>query len=103
MESKDTLWHINWGDGDDLYIVAPSKHKAIGLMEDGKDMVNYATRLDATYERIYKAGIKTVVEWVEKDCMIKGKGARTTETFTEGDIAICKDWWQFQLKEWEGK
>jgi hypothetical protein len=58
MEAKDTLWHINWGDGDDFYVIAPTKKIAIDRMPEGKGMVNYVVKLDHLYKLIFKAGIK---------------------------------------------
>lgn len=62
MEAKDTLFHINWGDGDDFYIVAPDEETAKERMPDGRDMVNYIVRLDAVYDMIHKAGIRKATE-----------------------------------------
>ena len=64
MEAKDTLFHINWGDGDNSYVVAPDQATAIERMSDGKDMVNYVVRLDTLYALIFKAGMREVVELV---------------------------------------
>ncbi len=52
MEAKNTLWHINWGDGDEFFILAPDKETALSMMPDGKDMVNYVTNLDGLYQLI---------------------------------------------------
>lgn len=64
---SETLFRINWGDGDDSFVIAPDEATAISRMPDGKDMVNYVVRLDALYRMIYKAGQREVVEWVEKE------------------------------------
>ena len=58
MKAKDTLFHINWGDGDDFYITAPDRATAIERMPDGKDMVNYVVELKHLYQIIYKAGME---------------------------------------------
>jgi len=52
----DTLWHIEWGDGDTIFVIAPDKETAIERMPDGKDMINNVTRWDALYQTIFKAG-----------------------------------------------
>jgi len=62
---SDTLFHINWGDGDNTFVIAPDKATAISMMPDGQGMVNYVVKLDALYRMIYKAGQQSVVEWVE--------------------------------------
>jgi len=56
MKAKDTLFHINWGDGDTTFVIAPDEQTARERMGDGKDMVNYVVRLDALYQLIFKAG-----------------------------------------------
>jgi len=61
---KDTLFHINWGDGDTTFVIAPDEQTAIERMPDGKDMVNYVVKLDILYQKIFKAGIREVVEWM---------------------------------------
>ena len=67
MKAKDTLWRINWGDNDSAYIIAPDKKTAEERMEEGKEMVNYAVRMDALYQQIFKLGIQEAVEWIEKE------------------------------------
>lgn len=64
MEVRDTLFHINWGDGDNCYIIAPDRETAISKMEEGRLMVNYVVKLDNLYQMILKAGIREVVEWI---------------------------------------
>ena len=63
---KDTLFHIDWGDHDTTFVIAPDEATARERMGDGKDMVNYVVKLDHLYSRIFKAGIKKVVKWVER-------------------------------------
>ena len=58
----DTLWHINWGDGDNCYTVAPDKETAISRMPHGRDMVNYVVQLDHLYQMIYKAGQRGAIK-----------------------------------------
>ncbi len=60
MEAKDTLWYINWGDGDNTFVVAPDKETAKSRMVAGKGMVNYVVELDAIYQSIFKAGQESV-------------------------------------------
>ena len=64
-KSPNTLWHINWGDGDNTYIIAPDKETAIERMPDGKDMVNEVVQLDHLYGLIFKAGYQQALqdEW----------------------------------------
>jgi len=54
----NTLWHIDWGDGDTYFIVAPDKETAISRMPDGQGMVNHVVKLDHIYQCIFKAGAK---------------------------------------------
>jgi len=93
MEGKNTLWRINWGDGDNFYVVASSEKAAIEGMPDGKDMVNFVVKLDHLYQEILKAGIKEVVEDM----------ARTLETAphhkTIASMWQCLQKWQAKLKE----
>lgn len=56
LKVKDTLFHINWDDGDNFFVVAPDEKTAIEKMPDGKDMVNYVVKLDSLYQMIFKAG-----------------------------------------------
>ncbi len=55
-QAKDTLWHIDWGDGDTSFVIAPDKKTAIERMPDGNDMVNTIVKLDGLYQMIFKAG-----------------------------------------------
>lgn len=84
METKDTLFHINWGDEDNFYVVAPDEKTAIERMPDGKDMVNYIVRLDLLYQMILQEGIKEVVEFIQEEGYLMGNR------------------WQAKLKEWLG-
>ena len=63
--AKLTLFHINWGDGDNSYIVASNETEAIKKMPDGKDMVNYVVQLDALYNLIYEQGRRDVLDKME--------------------------------------
>ena len=92
MKTKNTLWHINWGDNDNAFIVAPDIETAEERMPDGKDMVNSITRLDLLYQMIFRAGQKEVVEWVEDN---HGYCTKTLEY-----MAVNKLEWQAQLKKW---
>lgn len=65
MEARDTLWHIDWGDGDTTFVVAPDRETAISRMPDGKDMVNTVVQLDCLYNLILEAGIRKAVEGVK--------------------------------------
>ena len=58
MEAKESLWHIEWGDGDTSFVIAPDEKTAISRMPDGKGMINSIVKLDALYQMILKAGIK---------------------------------------------
>lgn len=51
--AKLTLFHINWGDGDDAFVIAPDKETAISKVEG---MVNSVVQLDALYNMIYEQG-----------------------------------------------
>ena len=66
----------------------------------GIDILNIEQNLcKAQAEISFKAGQRSVVEWIEMH-KLRGVGAYSTEIFTEGDIPICKDWWRAQKKEW---
>jgi len=91
MKAKETLFHINWGDGDTSFVIAPDEETAKDRMSDGKDMVNYIVKLDSLYQRIFKAGIKEVVEWVEQN--------RYQRTRKES-LRVWNEDWQAKLKEW---
>ena len=98
MEARKTLWHINWGDGDDFYVVALTKEAAINAMPEGKDMVNYVVKLDSVATALYKAGqdsrLKEVKEWLDGRLGISQAGILTTNIdFIE---------WQAFLKGLEG-
>lgn len=89
MKAKDTLFHINWGDGDDTFVIAPDEETAKERMPDGKDMVNYIVRLDLLYQRIFKAGIKEVVL-----CMVNDFH------FSPIEGSWHQEKWDAKLKEW---
>ena len=69
MKTKNTLWHVNFGDNDNYFVIAPDIETAEERMEEGKEMVNYAVRMDALYQQIFKLGIKEAVvdfaKWFE--------------------------------------
>jgi len=44
MEAKDTLWRINWGDGDNAFIVAPNIKTAKERMAASKEVSNGKTK-----------------------------------------------------------
>ena len=67
MRAKDTLWHVNFGDNDNSFVIAPDEETARERMPDGKDMVNYAVRMDALYQQIFKAGMKEVVDLIDTE------------------------------------
>ena len=52
----DTLFHINWGDGDNFFVIAPDEATAKERMPDGRDMVNTIVSLDHLYNLIFNAG-----------------------------------------------
>lgn len=56
MESKETLFHIEWGDGDHSFIIAPDGATAVERMTDGKDTVRSVTNLAELHKMIFKAG-----------------------------------------------
>ena len=56
MEAKETLWHINWGDGDNAFVLAPNESVARERLPESKDRVNFIVRLDSLYQIIFKAG-----------------------------------------------
>ena len=62
MKAKDTLWRINWGDGDNAYIVAPDIETAKERMAASKEMVNYVVKLDYIYQEIFNAGMAKCAE-----------------------------------------
>jgi hypothetical protein len=101
MEAKNTLWHINWGDGDDFYIVAPDKETAIKGMPEGKDMINYMVRLDCVAHTLYKTGresmLKEVKEWVNHYLMLPELPELREDNFQKVFIPQ----WQAFLKEKE--
>ena len=61
MKAKDTLWHVNFGDNDNSFVIAPDKETARERMGEGKEMVNYVVNLDALYQQIFKAGHKNML------------------------------------------
>ena len=87
---KDTLWHVNFGDNDNSFVMAPDKETARERMPEGKEMVNYAVRMDALYQQIFKAGQKEMAEWIEKENPFSFIYRSSTT-------------WQTKLKEWEEK
>jgi len=56
VESKETLFHIEWGDGDHSFIIAPDGATAVERMTDGKDTVRSVTNLAELHKMIFKAG-----------------------------------------------
>ena len=66
MADKNTLFHINWGDGDNTFMIAPDEATALKQMSEGSDMVNFVVNLDLLYQTIFKEGRKDVVGWIRK-------------------------------------
>ena len=110
MAAKDTLWHINWGDGDTTFVIAPDKETALKQMGDGKDMVNTIVCLDAIYSIIkgagHQAGRREVVEFIHTEFggYIPGfKGGLTLKNILIdeecGEVGSMVKW-QAKLKEW---
>jgi len=56
METKDSLFHISWGDGDESFVIAPDEETAGERIPESKGMVNSVIRLDGVYQAIFKAG-----------------------------------------------
>ena len=56
MKEQETLFHIEWGDGDHAFVLAPNEKTAIEKMSEGKDMIRYVVKLDGLYQMIFKAG-----------------------------------------------
>ena len=56
LTKNETLFHIEWGDGDHTFVLAPNETMAIEKMSDGKDMIRYVVKLDGLYQMIFKAG-----------------------------------------------
>ena len=126
MEAKDTLFHINWGDGDTTFVIAPDEETAKARMPDGKDMVNYVVKLDGLYQMILKTGtevgLKSVIlghEFFAKQAkldairevvgfinnLIIGTEGCAFEERLDGDKGfLCLDMnenqWQAKQKEW---
>jgi len=103
MKAKETLFHINWGDGDTFFVIAPDEKTAIKRMPDGKEMVNYVVKLDAIYEMIFRAGIREVVEWIlykaRKHVLYKDADDNGS-TLVGYELLIMEFEWQTKLKEW---
>lgn len=97
MEDKDILWHINWGDGDTTFVIAPDKETAIKQMGDGKDMVNSIVGLHAIYSIIkgrgHRAGIREVAEYLQRHFL------NVNELQIDGKW-LPNEKWQAKLKEW---
>jgi len=99
MEAKDTLWHINWGDGDNTYVLAPDEKTAKGMMPEGEDMVNYMAKMDSLDNIIFKAGKlegrREVVDFIGEEPFEHNYdmgGHRVDDCFA------CL--WEAKLKEW---
>ena len=119
MKAEDTLFNINWGDGDTFYIIAPDEKTAIGKMTDGKDMVNYAVRLDAVYKMIFKAGYdkalaqladmteeckqmgrREVAKWITKKVRAQKSPSEMGEAWVDGYVVWLSPVDMDKLKEW---
>lgn len=73
---EDTLWHINWGDNDNCFVIAPDEETARAKIAKGKerisgDMVNYVVEHDSLYQRIFKAGEQQGIEKGRKEVVEK--------------------------------
>ena len=84
MLSEDTLFHIEWGDGDHVFIIAPTKEEAIGRITDGKDMIRSVVELKHLYNLIYQAGVadtqRGIGEWLERKYHYKAHLIGTAES-----------------------
>jgi len=88
-----TLWHIEFGDGDDFFTISESKEEAISKMPEGQEMVRGVTKLDGLYQMILQQGRREVVEWGILPCNEHYKGGGL---FTRRE---CPECWK-KLKEW---
>ena len=104
MADSDTLWHIEWGDGENTFVIAPDKEAAIEKMPDGKDLVNSVVKLDGLYNMIFKAGYDKCLAITEKNYLLgKKHGRREVGEWVEKKHLIRlerEDIWQTQLKIW---
>ena len=101
MEAKNTLFHIDWGDGDTTFIIAPDEQAVRERMPDGKDMVNYVVRLDNLYQRIFRAGIREVVEWIHENSIgcISHRDIEEDRVRSGVGLSFIEEDWQAFLKE----
>ena len=107
MKPEDTLFHIEWGDGDNSFVIAPDKDTAIKRMDDGADMIRTVVKLDHLYQLIFKAGfseaLNTVVATREYD---EGKADGIREVvewmkkYYESRCILCSEEGKAKLKEW---
>ena len=55
----DKLFHIEWGDKDHSFVIAPDKETAIERMSEGKDVVRSIVELEHIYKLIFEAGARS--------------------------------------------
>ncbi len=90
---KESLFHINWGDGDNCFIIAADENTARGGMSDGRDMVNFIVRLDAVYKMIFEAGQKQererIIQWGIEPCPHWAEGSTKEVGIIKRDCSLC--------------
>jgi len=96
--AKDTLWHINWGDGDNSFIIAPDEKTAIERIPEGVGYANFIVRLDSVYQQIFKAGRKEVVEWINNHSSKVESVYAVLSGQNAAEFNVSH--WKSKLKEW---
>ncbi len=58
----DKLFHIEWGDGDNSFVLAKDDVEAREKMGDVKDMITMVVELPAVFQSIYNVGYTRAIE-----------------------------------------
>ena len=110
MEAKDTVFStVQEAVWDfEKFKLDQAEHSFKAGQESVRQEWNDA--MDLGLKEAYKAGIKTVVEWVKSNNELNREPwcedyilAYGYDPMEQGDVVLLKEDWHNQLKEWEGK
>lgn len=98
MGYKESLFHIEWGDGDNSFVIAPDIKTARERFSEGQGFINSIVDLSAIYNLIFKAGQRDVVDNIQREGCTAYVFEGTYTYDTKRDNVIILDLGDFRAK-----